>query len=75
MTARVMTRLTLKTVTPIDICSMFILFGLVFCIFNLNLKNKKQPNQTDECCDILFSDKYSLYFIIVLNAEKLTYSI
>ena len=67
MTARVMTRLTLKTVTPIDICSMFILFGLIFCIFNLKLKKKNNQNQTDECCDILFSDKV---FTIFYNSIK-----
>ena len=68
MTARVMTRLTLKTVTLIDICSMFTLFGLVFCIFNLKLKkNNNNQNQTDKCCDILFSDKV---FTIFYNSIK-----
>ena len=69
MTARVMTRLTLKTVTLIDICSMFTLFGLVFCIFNLKLKKKQTKISQKNAVIFYFQTK------LVLNDEKLTYNI
>ena len=59
MTARVMTRFTLKTVTPIDICSMFIIFGLVFCIFNLNLKKTTTKIRQINAVIFYFQTKYS----------------